>query len=81
MRALDVSVSNTFPQVEVCSHREGVLLLESSVMNRRLAPCLIKFHHSLISILPSKNVQHTMGFIDLSEQTARVQALPCKVCS
>lgn len=27
-----------------CAHQEGVFLLESSVMNRRLARCLIKFH-------------------------------------
>lgn len=45
-----------------CATREGVLLLGSFVMNRRLAPCLIKFQHSLISIVPSKNVKHTSGF-------------------
>lgn len=64
-----------------CAHQEGVFLLESSVMNRRLAPCLIKFQRSPISILPSKNVQHTSGFYWLVRADSAVQALPCKVCS
>lgn len=63
-----------------CAHQEGVFLLESSVMNRRLAPCLIEFQRSPISILPSKNVQHTSGFYWLVRADSAVQALPCKVC-
>lgn len=40
-RALDVPVNNTFPPVEVCSSGGCVT---AGIMNRRLAPCLIKFH-------------------------------------
>lgn len=45
-------------------------------MNGRLAHCLIKFHHSLASISPSKNVQHTSGFYWL----VRADRSDCRLC-
>lgn len=76
----DVPVKDRFPQVEMCTPGWCVSPGKTLLMNSRPALCLIKFHLSLISILPSKNIQHTSGFYWLVGADSGVQALPCKLC-
>ena len=74
-RAVDVPVSNTFPQVEVCS--PGGCVAAGDLCNEQEAgslPDQIPPQPHIYTCLP-KMFSIPVGFIDLSEQTAE-----CKLC-